>query len=193
MLCKYSSPFHRLPFHFVDCVLWCSPVCLFLLLSHVLLVYVPVVKMICAALTLLFSSQICYCTFLGIWRSLQLSWSFCQVTFQGVVSFSPSLLTLGSTSTVLIPLLLLSSFLLFYIVMLRYSWHFWRFKFFCQLFSCCSVWVVLHTVFLCVCVLVWEGKCIPLNFCNLALSPLCFYDFFPSANFRYCLFFWHWI
>ena len=45
VICKYFLPFHRLPFHFVDCFLcsantlvWCIPTCLFWLLLHVILV-----------------------------------------------------------------------------------------------------------------------------------------------------------
>lgn len=33
MICKYFLPFPRLPCHFVDNFLWCSPICLFLLLE----------------------------------------------------------------------------------------------------------------------------------------------------------------
>ena len=94
-------------------------------------------------------------------HSIDLSLS--QVTFQGVGSLSPSQFPLGSASLVQIPLLYLSSFLLFYPVMSRDSCHFWRFKFSCQR----SVAVLCESFYMQMCffvVFVGEGDHVPLLF-----------------------------
>ena len=94
----------------------------------------PVVQMICASLTLIFGSQTCCFTFLGILET-PLTWLIFPSVKWPSIKMWVSFLLHSSLSGMLVTsrfLFSLSFFLLFYPVMSRVSCPFWRFKFFCQ-------------------------------------------------------------